>query len=256
MAPTPTGPIPGDVPLLVIGDWGAGTESQSQVAEEMRARAALEQDIVIVTTGDNLYSDNAAALTEPYDWARELGVPFLVTWGNHDVESRRRIEIVNQVFRDPPRWRVVEWGQLDLIILDSTQIDSASQIEFLSAHMATSGRPAVVIYHHPAYNCGLHGPDQQVRNTWLPLFDNDVVLVLNGHDHNYQRFQADNLTHIVTGGGGRFLHYPDSCPKSHPTALASEATHHFLMISQQDGLRVEVIAADGLLIDSLSIALP
>ncbi|MGB0647098.1 MAG: metallophosphoesterase family protein, partial [Bradymonadia bacterium] len=75
----------------------------------------------------------------------------------------------------------------------------------------------IVYLHRPIWSQGLHGSDELGLNEALvTLFDrHHVVLVLSGHDHNYERFcpmrgtsisracrpYKEGTTYVVTGGG-------------------------------------------------------
>ena len=241
--------------LLVVGDWGSGTLPQGAVAGAM-ARFAESHDLAaILTTGDNFYGDDLDFLMAPYDWVAESGIEFWITWGNHDIESDDRAEEIETRF-DAPRWAVHEWGAVDIIILDSNQVDSEQQREFLIDELARSDRPVIVAFHHPAFSCSLHGDTPEVIDTWLRLFDDDVVLVLNGHDHNYQRLESDGVSYVVTGGGGRHLYDLEDCPTGHPERIIGSAIHHFLAMDQtEDSLAIEVIDVMGATVDSFEIEL-
>lgn len=76
----------------------------------------------------------------------------------------------------------------------------------------------LVYFHHPRWSSGAeHGNDTAVGDLWQAMYDNNVDLVLNGHDHDYERFapqnpagKADNdkgIREFVVGTGGRSL-YP------------------------------------------------
>ena len=251
---TTTEPVSETSVLLVIGDWGSGSDAQSQVAGAMEAYAGTTAIHAIVTTGDNFYSDDEVALMEPFTWVVESGIPFWFSWGNHDIESDERVEDVNAVFRNPPRWTVYEWGDIDVVILDSNQVGHSEQLDFLASHMAESDKPAIVVFHHPVRSCALHSDATSVLDAWVPLFDENVFLVLNGHDHNYQRFEDEGVTYVVTGGGGRSIYDLEECPEDHPSPLAAEATHHFVVLEAVGG-RVTLTAyrTDLSIIDSVDI---
>ncbi len=261
VAPDPGTTVPGqDLPasgdMLIVGDWGSGTDSQDRVAEAM-ADYARDQDIAaILTTGDNFYSDDVDELMEPFGWATDDDIPFLIAWGNHDVETETRIDLMNEVFDDPPRWVRHEWGPVDIVILDSTQIDSAQQLGFLDRALESSDDPTIVVFHRPPYSCGSHGGDQQILDQWVSRFDDDVFLVLNGHEHNYQRFEVDGVSYVVTGGGGRFLTELADCLADHPERLVGEETFHFMVLELDGTLDATAIDADGDVIDEFSLDLP
>ena len=243
-----------DESLLVIGDWGTGTESQREVAARMEEFSRETPVAAIVTTGDNFYSDNADELMEPFRWATEGGIPFLISWGNHDIESERRIELIDEIFGDPPRWWMHEWGQVDILILDSTRLDSHLQSRFLVTAMADDD-PMIVVFHHPPLSCGSHGDSTEALAEWVPLFDDDVLLVLGGHEHNYQRFESDDITYVVSGGGGRSLTELADCSDDHPERIAGEADHHFVALDLTDSLSVTAINLGGDVIDEFTLPL-
>ncbi|MFZ0012556.1 MAG: metallophosphoesterase [Acidimicrobiia bacterium] len=246
---------PGD--LIVVGDWGSGTVSQTEVAVAMSAYAADHDVAAILTTGDNFYSDDATSLSAPFDWAFADQVPFWVTWGNHDIESERRIAAIDLMFGNPPRWVTHRWGAVDVVILDSNQITSPSQARFFLSEMLASTRPAIVALHHPPYSCSHHGSTTDVVNSMVQLLDDDVVMVVAGHDHNYQRFESSGVSYVVSGGGGRALYDLQDCPANHPPMIAGAAIHHFVVLHQEGkSMSLNAIDIDGDVFDSVSIPLP
>ena len=242
--------------LLVVGDWGSGTAEQEEIASQMESYAASNAVQAILTTGDNFYLDDADQMMQTFGWAEEAGIEFWLTWGNHDVESSDRIEAVNEVFDTPPRWATISWGEMSILILDSNDVDSQAQLTYLEAEMERIQVPTIVVVHHPPYSCSDHLGGESVRDEWLPRFDEDVVLVLSGHAHNYQRFEADGLPLIVSGGGGQALQNLSACPPDHPDLLVGEETFHFLILSQ-DTTSLTVVAVDqaGETIDELAVPL-
>ncbi|MFP3881788.1 MAG: metallophosphoesterase family protein [Actinomycetota bacterium] len=252
---TPEGEeLPASDDLLVVGDWGAGTSSQEEVAVAMDAYTDEHEVAAILTTGDNFYTDAAAELMEPFAWTIDADIPFLITWGNHDIESENRVELVNDTFDDPPRWVRHEWGPVDIVILDSTQLEDARQLDFL-AQALNADDPTIVVFHHPPYSCGAHGGTPGI-DPWVDVFDHDVFVVLSGHEHNYQRFETDGVSYVVTGGGGATLTELVDCPADHPDQLAGEETFHFMVLELDDTLEATAIDADGDVIDEFSVELP
>jgi len=143
-----------------------------------------------------------------------------------------------------------------VVILDSTQIGSEEQLQFLTDTLAASDRATIVAVHHPPYSCGLHDESETVQNTLLPRFDDDVFLVLSGHEHNYQRFQDGDVTYVVTGGGGAGLTDLDTCSGDPPERSSGESTHHFMALEQRDAVVVSVIDVNGNTLDTWSMDHP
>lgn len=243
--------------VLVLGDWGSGTLPQGAVAGAMARYAEENRVEAVLTTGDNFYSDDAEFLLEPLEWVFLSNIELWITWGNRDVETATRIEAVELAFDSPPRWTVHEWGEIDVVILDSNQVDSAEQLEFLLEAIEGSDDPTILVFHHPPLSCSLHGDTEAVLEAWVPRFDDEVVMVLSGHDHNYQRFGDAGVIYVVSGGGGRPLYELANCPTDHPQRLAGEAVHHFLALTQgEDSMSVEVVDVNGGTIDSFTVPLP
>jgi Icc-related predicted phosphoesterase len=242
--------------LLVIGDWGSGTLPQGAVAGAMMRYAEGNAVEAILTTGDNFYSDDAEFIMHPFGWAIEAEIPFWITWGNHDLDTPDRIAAIDEVFDDPPRWTTHRWGNVLVVILDSTQPDSDHQIDFLTQTLADTDLPTIVVFHHPPYSCGLYGHDEIIQQNWVTRFDEEVFLVLSGHEHNYQRFEDSGTTYVVTGGGGAALTELRDCPTDGPEAVAAESTHHFLILDQGDDVTVSVVETGGDLVDEFEVPLP
>jgi len=81
----------------------------------------------------------------------------------------------------------------------------------LSAHPAGC---TLAYFHKPRFSSGLnHGNDPEVGAFWQALYDFNAELVLNGHDHDYERFapqdpngKADpkrGIREFVVGTGGK-----------------------------------------------------
>lgn len=220
------------------------------------SRYAENNDIeAILTTGDNFYSDDWEFLMEPFGWATEADIPFWVVWGNHDIETDSRLEAMNQAFDNPPRWTVHEWGAIDVVILDSTQPESGEQLDFLTTTLAESEDPTIVVFHHPRYSCGSHG-DTDGLDEWIDAFDEDVFLVLAGHEHNYQRYEEGGITYVVSGGGGATLTGLAECPADHPERTVGESVHHFIALEQSGDLKATVLDVNGDALDEWQLNLP
>lgn len=240
--------------LVVIGDFGDGSPEEYAVAAAIQNLATSADVDALVTTGDNFYSDDIEAIfNEPYDWLADSDIEFLAAWGNHDIETEERTRLVQGVLDPPGRWYSVGLGNGKLIFLDSNQVLDSSQTEWLQEQLAEAASPIVVIFHHPAYSCGFHGNTSSVVTAWVPLFErHHVDLVLNGHDHDYERFATANTTYVVTGGGGRSLRPFGDCSPDTPDSIVSDDTiHHFLHVDVSTSeIAVTANGVDGEIIDT------
>ena len=92
-------------------------------------------------------------------------------------------------------WYSYDLGTWHVIVLDS---DCASvggcgpatdQGRWLAADLAAStARCTLAIWHHPRFSSGDHGNDRSVAPFWTALYDAGADVVVNGHDHDYERF--------------------------------------------------------------------
>lgn len=242
--------------VLVLGDFGVGTPEQFAVAGAMKLLSAGRPVDALVTTGDNLYGDDADLVwNQPFGWVAERGIPVWAAFGNHDVESESRRLIAEAIF-GPEHYRSEQWGNVRLIILDANDPDDPLQLAWLDEQLAgAAGEALVAVFHQPAVSCSRHGATPSVVEHWMDRFESaDVDLVLQGHDHNYQHHLVDGIDYIVTGGGGHSLYPLAPCPDgSRPLAAAEE--HHFVVLEQVgDQLQVSAIRPDGTVLDRFSIS--
>jgi hypothetical protein len=111
-------------------------------------------------------------------------------------------------------------GGWHLVSLDSNiGRDSASpQVAWLRRDLAdTTARCVLAYWHHPRFSSGItHGDDRSVGPFWSVLHAAHADLVLNGHEHNYERFAPQRpdatadpagIREFVVGTGGNSL-YP------------------------------------------------
>ena len=77
-------------------------------------------------------------------------------------------------------------------------------------------------WHHPRFSSGPHGNNTSVAALFQALYDANADVVLNGHDHDYERFapqspsavadSARGIREFVVGTGGR-SHYVTGTPQ-------------------------------------------
>ena len=81
------------------------------------------------------------------------------------------------------------------------------QIQWVEQELkASSSDWKIVVFHHPLYSSGeRHGSDLRLREVLEPLFlKYNVSVVLNGHDHFYERVKPQKgIQYFVVGSGGQ-----------------------------------------------------
>jgi acid phosphatase len=146
-----------------------------------------------------------------------------------------------------------------VFVLDANDPENPDQSAWLQGALAASSATwKIVVFHQPAYSCAEHDGDPRVEELWAPIFQQaGVQLVLNGHDHDYQRFgPVGPTTYVVTGGGGAGLYPLDACPADYPAQVAGDDEHHHFVTVQEEGaqLRVQAISDTGQVIDEFLLA--
>ncbi len=256
--------------IVVFGDSGAETDEQRRLATRMTAR----QPDLILHTGDLVYpvGDADNYLRKYFALYQELfaTAPAFPCPGNHDyyhAGGQMFVEF-NKVPRDSVpvagqgRYYSFDWENAHLVVLDSnTPLEEAAagrgeMLEWLERDLAaTTAYWRIAMFHHPPYAGGPNQNDplsELVRQHIVPILErHHVDLVLNGHEHNYQRSHPINgIVYLTSGGGGASI-YP-TLPRAE--AAVQHARHHFLEAElTATSLRVEAIDVDGHLLDTLTL---
>ncbi len=245
--------------ILATGDFGVGGTTEQELGAAMKRFASRHPTDLLLTLGDNDYTESPTAFHQnwvaAFGWLGSAGVGVAGTLGNHDVRvDGGRYEYDELDMRRARYRRTV--GNVQLFILDSNRVN-ARQTEWLKTVLpASTAVWKIAVFHHPAWTCGEYRSNAAIVEKWVPLFEQyGVQLVLNGHDHNYQRFgPRRGVTYIVHGGGGAHLYPIQSCPASYPTRRFARASHGFLFLRATDSaLQVSALNRRRQVIDSVVI---
>lgn len=120
---------------------------------------------------------------------------------------------------------------------------SSEQVRWLQADLAAHPRACVAaVWHQPLFSSGVHGSDPAVRMLWETLDEAGADVVLNGHDHDYERFAAqdadgqadpDGMVEFVVGtGGGALRAFASTLPNS---LVRDHSTHGVLKLTLRAG---------------------
>ena len=221
-AAAPTATVPTEAAVLV----GAGDISSCEIEDdELTAQLLDAIPGTVFTVGDNVYSEGTySEFIGCYDptWGRHKDRTKPVP-GNHDYATAGAAGYF-QYFENIPSYYAYDLGSWRIYALNS-QIavsEGSEQIQWLRADLAANPRQCVLAYwHHPRWSSGsLHGSNADYQTLWQILYEAGAELVLNGHEHNYERFvpmdaagQPDpqGMRQIVVGTGGR-NHYGFDTP--------------------------------------------
>ncbi len=195
--------------LGVLGDFGTGASPQYELAEQMAKLHGRFNYEVVVLVGDNLYGserpqDFQKKFEIPYKPLLDAGVKFYAVLGNHDAREQRYYKLFNMngklyyTFDPKPNVR--------FFCLESTY-PVPEQIQWVEQELEASNNDwKIAVFHHPLYSSGdRHGSDFRLREVLEPLFVKyNVSVVLNGHDHFYERVKPQkDIQYFVVGSGGQ-----------------------------------------------------
>jgi Calcineurin-like phosphoesterase len=234
--PLASGSPSGD-PVLV----GAGDIASCNL-EGDEATAKLLDGIAgtVFTAGDSAYENGSDADFENCyapTWGRHLGRTRPAA-GNHDYGTANA-----QGYRDyfgtaalndqGETWYSYDLEAWHVIVLDANCSavggcgPDSPQGQWLAADLAASPtRCTMAIWHQPRFSSGdEHGDDPSVDPFWRALYDAGADVVVNGHDHDYERFAPQDpdaredrergIREFVVGTGGAALRgFDDPKPNS------------------------------------------
>jgi len=247
--------------FAVIGDNGNGDKPQYEVGRHMLDWYNRFPFPLVLMMGDNIYGsdrpqDYDAKFRLPYKGLLDKGVKFYASLGNHDSREQRNYEYFNMngklyySFKAPKE-------DVRFFALESTYMDP-DQLKWLESELKGARENWKIIYfHHPLYSSArTHGSQLKLREVLEPLFiQYGVSLVLNGHDHAYERIKPQNgIQYFVVGSSGQ-LRRGDLRKPSPLTAFGND-TEQIFMLMEVDGdtLTFNAINLKGAVVDSGMIA--
>jgi hypothetical protein len=226
--PSASGPVGSSAQDVVLTGAGDIADCSSTGAAQT-SDLLVNQAGTIFTAGDNAYENGSdaefAACYQP-TWGRvkdrTLPVP-----GEHDYQTSGAAGYLAYfgAAAAPGRttWYSTDLGTWHVIFLDSNCANiggcnaASPQGRWLAADLAAHAevRCTLAIWHHPRFSSGEHGDNVDVGSFWTQLVAAHADLVINGHDHDYERFAPQDaagkqdrkvgLREFVVGTGGAGL---------------------------------------------------
>jgi hypothetical protein len=228
--------LTGAAVLIGTGDIAAcdsdGDELTAAIVDSvLRADSIVSVETVVFTTGDNAYPDGSArnfadCFTPSWgDSAKRIMKYIRPSPGNHEhaiFGAAAYYDYFGNKAGSPRKgYYSYDLGEWHVVVLNSeivvnnvfTEEERKAQIDWLVADLKDKPKKCTVAYwHHPRFSSGWHGSDRKLAVFWGPLYDGGVDLVLNGHDHHYERFHpmspaglpdsVRGIVEIVAGTGG------------------------------------------------------
>lgn len=185
----------------------------------------------IFTTGDNVYPDGTA---------QEFASCYGPSWGRH--KERTRPSIGNHDYRTAAGGPYYEYfgdvagpagkgyysydlGGWHIVVLNSetAKASDPEQLAWLREDLAANPARCILAYwHHPLFSADSRGGTAAMRPYWEALYEAGAEVVLNGHDHYYERYapltpsgEVDperGIRQFVVGTGGQRPHWSAYSP--------------------------------------------
>jgi uncharacterized protein YjdB len=185
----------------------------------------------VYTTGDNAYSDGTSTeYQQCYDptWGRHKART-KPSPGNHDYHTSGAAgyygyfgSLAGPSGRGYYSYDLGDWHIISLNSEVSMSAGSAQET-WLRTDLAASTKQCTLAYwHKPRFSSGTnHGSLSSAQPLWQALYDFHAEIVLNGHEHNYERFApqtptgtadaTNGIREFVVGTGGE-SHYTGNSP--------------------------------------------
>jgi hypothetical protein len=220
--------------LAAVGDVAcpAGdAEHACQQASTANLTAAGHPNAVVVL-GDNQYNngllseyDSAGAYNDTWGQFNSIIDPVP---GNHEYGASSTAAGYFTYFGASARSGYYSWdlGSWHIVALNSSCSDSgcensiagttsSAEVSWLQADLAAHPNQCILAYwHHPRFSSGFVGNSPGVAPFWNALYAAHADVVLNGHDHLYERFAqqdpsqnptSEGIRQFVAGTGGESL---------------------------------------------------
>ncbi|MET0937598.1 MAG: DNRLRE domain-containing protein, partial [Gaiellaceae bacterium] len=224
----PSGPVlgAGDLVIAAAGDIASCTSSRDEATAQLVDSIAPTR---VLTLGDHVYPNGTdtefATCYEP-SWGRHKGKTSPAP-GNHDYNTPGATGYFNYfgaAAGDPAKgyyafdlgaWRIYALNSNCAVVPCAA---GSQQEQWLRADLAAHPQSCLAAYwHHPRFSSGdTHGSNPGVSALWNALYDYRVDLVLQGHEHIYERYTrldpsgtvdlARGIRSFVVGTGGAGLY--------------------------------------------------
>ncbi len=276
---SPTGTPPEDAGataiLIAAGDVAScstrADEETGVLVGQLRDAAANDHlEVAVALLGDGAYpSGSAAEWSDCYGpaWGSFKSITHPAV-GNHeyltDGASPYFSYFGSAAGSQETSWYSYTIGAWRIIVLNSECAvvgcgTGSAQYRWLAAELAgarAAGEPVAAMWHQPRFSTGEHGDALAIQPIWSALASAGVAFVLNGHEHNYERWEpltatgrpaSAGITEFIVGTGGADLR---AQRRSDPRSAVYLRVHGVIRLAlASDSYSWEMISIDGSVVD-------
>ncbi len=219
VSPTPTAAA-GDVTIMAAGDYDGNTQ-----AGKTFALMKAQNPAAVLMVGDAEYDGANIGNPATGGFDTRIGslksITFPTSGPTHDVQGTNTSIYQNYWGRSPYDMYSFDIGNWHIISLPSAaltwKMNVAAIQTKLDADLKANTKPCTLAFWHAPYwtlPTGQHpGREESGELTWMKsLYDNNADLIINGQQHNYQRYGPNNtagaldtargIPEIIVGTGG------------------------------------------------------
>jgi hypothetical protein len=236
--------VTSEEPAILVG---AGDIADCRDLSGAEATAKLLERIpgTVMAVGDLAYPDGTKENFACYDrtWGRVRNRTRPAP-GNHEFHASGAtpyFDYFGTAAGEPKNgYYSYELGSWHIVVLNSECADiggcdaGSREVQWLRADLTAHPAACTLAYwHKPLFSSGsAHGNDPEMRPLFQALYDANADVVINGHDHNYERFAPQNpdgrsdaargIREFVVGTGGK-NHRPIVLSKPNSEARNADA---------------------------------
>jgi len=181
--------------------------------------------------------------------------------GNHELEEAGGPSFTRYFGGDRTQvkgklYGSMRWGRARFFFLNGEATFEGDDRSWLEDELTRADtepnlRWRFIVVHNGLYASGVHGDNKSMHDANIPqmLLRHHVDLLIQGHDHLYERGFEGGLRYLVSGGGGAPL-YP--ARNQHPGTRKIESTHHVISLDvAKDVVTVVAKRLDGTTIEKV-----
>ncbi len=223
-------PVGRPLRIVVYGDMrftdpSNTSDTKPGVRKWLAQKVGEEKPDILLLTGDMPFHGSDPADWKVYQeetalWSQER-LRIYPTIGNHEVlpDHMRGAENYFAAYPqiDHHEWYSVQMGNIYLITLDTSTFlnrgwEQRDWLESQLAHLPAAVDFVFFLFHVPlvsdlqtAFMLGIPDASTLDLRRYLEAqaaASHAKFVVFNGHIHNYERFEMNGITHVISGGGG------------------------------------------------------
>lgn len=261
-----TAPVPGtpNWRMVAYGDNRTHPETHKKIVDQV---LKLNPSMIIhsgdlVSRGD-VYEQWKEQYFDPMRGLSE-NIAVFPSLGNHERNHQNYYDYMSLPDENGESFYSFDYGNAHFIALNSNSDEEpygpdSKQTQWLIKDLEANkdAEWKIVFFHHPLFRCHPTRGIEEQRWVWQEVFEkHGIDLVVNGHDHYYQRtyavgnYQGEpsrGVYHVISGGGGA-PNYP-IVPKVH--AANRRSVHHFTVMDfMGDRIVGRAIDAEGNIFDA------